>query len=346
VFLVSFVPMVAPAQSPTAQMVTQVPQTPTPRTSTTTTVTAQGLLDAFRANQQRQAKFILNYEIQLDQDWQIRDPVYARLAGKHTRHHSGELRVDGTRHFQRDNEWTESTNRNVAKSKDKPMERMWLWDGRVHYFAGKGGDVQVSSHYTNHSGFAVNAPGHEGRGYLTDVHVRPFDAIMRGEKRLWLHPMTELVKGVPCYVIESVGTYGHFTVWLDPSHGCNLARAEMHMREGDTYECSNTLLHEGETVGFSMDDVRYQQIDGVWVLAEYACSVSKSSPARGLQRYTGHYKASNIRLNPEFEALRAFKPDGIEDGRKVFVAGPGNLGSYAVWQKGEVVDTQGKKVEF
>ena len=117
-------PMAALAQSPDSHMAAQAPFPTPPAAIASTTVTAQALLDAFRGNQQRQARFILNYEIQLDQDWQIRDPNYAGHSGKHACHNSGELRVDGTCHFRRDSEWTESTNKSVARPKDKPMERM------------------------------------------------------------------------------------------------------------------------------------------------------------------------------------------------------------------------------
>ncbi|HVT87989.1 MAG TPA: hypothetical protein VHD56_03980 [Tepidisphaeraceae bacterium] len=84
--------------------------------------------------------------------------------------------------------------------------------------------------------------------------------------------------GAECYVIEAVADSGKYTLWFDPSHSYNIAKAEMRKGPTDLYmgkplgerrDASGKLLGEQSTEYiFSMETLRFAQDGNIWVPAE------------------------------------------------------------------------------
>ena len=64
-------------------------------------------------------------------------------------------------------------------------------------------------------------------GYLKGDE-KPIIEILREADKIELRKDMEVIGGSECYVIEATGKHGEYTVWLDPQHGYNIAKAKVH----------------------------------------------------------------------------------------------------------------------
>ncbi len=177
-----------------------------------------------------------------------------------------------------------------------------------------------------------------------------FDVDIRDDPSLRVRAKLEPAGWVPspCYVIEAETKYCHYTVWLDPAHDYQLARAVRQIRQ-DHLRPNGQPYEPGERSVLRLDKVRFEQRDGHWLPVESAVSgewVFTSAASRRLetQQVTAHSRVTRFMLNPDHVALHSFAANDIRDAAKVSVVGdernPGTA-RHGTWQNGRVVDTAG-----
>jgi hypothetical protein len=158
--------------------------------------------------------------------------------------------------------------------------------------------------------------------------------IMLKSSNLSLKPEKENIDGRPCYVMEATGKYGYYKLWVDPDCGYNIRRAIMRKKLGDIMEDGDVLSKEGtEAIEIIVDQIKLENFNGVWFPVE--------GTAVNNQVYKGkeyHYQyvasRSNIKWNPDFEEIGAFKMD-LPDG--AFIRNDEMPGILYEWQDGRII---------
>ena len=162
------------------------------------------------------------------------------------------------------------------------------------------------------------------------------DEEFRTAKRLSLRCSLEKIEGSPCYVVEAVTAYGTYTIWIDPQHGYNIAKAQVvrSSDNGDLFYEHGPM--ENERIAVSMNHVRFEKIGNLWVPMACDTYMSREAAQGYKQRSHRHHKRTEVLINPDHEALRSFQPDYIKDGARVFIKGLPTTIRYR-WQKGELI---------
>jgi len=188
-------------------------------------------------------------------------------------------------------------------------------------------------------------------GHPNTFHL---EEIMQEGSNLQLRDEMEPVDGHKCYVLESKNEYGEKTLWLDPEDGFNPRRIVLRTRAENIYGLtplgappepldSRWLVREPrsqivENV-LTVDSVEIEEVDGVPVIVG-AQIVRERFFENGLSTtMRSIVKRTHIDLNPDFEAVGAFKME-VPDGTPVFY--PSEPSSSAIrleWRDGKVVPT-------
>jgi len=153
----------------------------------------------------------------------------------------------------------------------------------------------------------------DGHARITSGH---YTSAMLDSKDIVLHKETDDVGGFVCAVVEASTEQGNYKVWIDVNCGYNLRRMEI---QKDTYH-------------YSVYDVKLDDINGVWF------------PVAGVAREQWHYDTGekddiqyktsrrNVVLNPDFEAMGAFKMDLPEGTR---IKNYSDRDTKYIWQEGQ-----------
>jgi hypothetical protein len=146
----------------------------------------------------------------------------------------------------------------------------------------------------------------------------------------------------PCYVLEARTSRGRYTLWLDPAHGYQMAKAELRQSPGDLV---GTNRLKGNVLSL-VRRVRFEQVAGIWVPME-AEKFSQHDAAAGGGTSEWHFKLTEFILNPDHERLRSFVPDDIREGAKVsYQATPDDHRLInGVWRKGQIVGADGSLIK-
>jgi len=147
--------------------------------------------------------------------------------------------------------------------------------------------------------------------------------LLRANSILKVRDNTEEVDGHLTYVLEAQGKYGKIMLWLDPNAGYNPRRVTVYKSGEDLLygkPLSSVRSNKPEVAGKQLkdysvvvDSVKIEDINGVFIMTAGNMTVT--------QIYTDGYRItsacdfrfSNINLNPDFNALKAFEinvPDG------------------------------------
>lgn len=237
---------------------------------------------------------------------------------------------------------------------DKGSYESYLWedDWRLRYSKVVGGNTRGRLYITG-----VKKPGHDsgykiicGDGYLWGFFhgfgsLERVDAIVRKAKEVSVRDRLGKAGESSCYIIDAVTEHGKYVLWFDPERGCNIVKAQFLQREGDlnwNYE----PLSKGSYSHQSMRNVRLEKIDGLWIPVE--ADYEYKWTGANAHHYKGHIKRTEVKLNPEF-GPDAFAVNDIADGARVELSGTYVIPdpwSWYYWNKGRVVDYQGRIVEY
>lgn len=294
-----------------------------------TPLTVLDLLDRYTATQSRLGSFIAKGESTIE---------YTGTAGQTGRTEKVicEFRFGGNRVNHRSSFWD-----GLLATKDKPAYKSFLWDGKNFYKYRQGRELKDNTVFIKKNDLskkrliATEYKGAPLMGICAGDYER-VDSILRKADTISLRDKPEQIGDSNCFVIDAVTNCGKYTVWLDPDHGYNIAKVQVQRNKGD-------LVYDGQrvetTMSFLLDSVRFQKIDDVWVPMEAGVEYTdnKSRTARW------HHKRTQMILNSDFDALKAFVPDDIPDGTKVLLAS--DWGQYK-WHSGKVVTEDGSDVKF
>lgn len=144
----------------------------------------------------------------------------------------------------------------------------------------------------------------------------------------------ENVNGVSCQVVEARTEHGQVKAWIAPEKGYAAMRWTVQKEPGDRFDerlvKSNSVRSE-----FTADDL--QEVDGFWIPTggHYTYRIQDPDPGDGVRTSTAkvRFKASNVTLNPDFAALKAFQVDFPEGTRVTVSDAPGI--SY-IWRNGQL----------
>ncbi|KPL19112.1 MAG: hypothetical protein AMJ75_12740, partial [Phycisphaerae bacterium SM1_79] len=278
-----------------------------------------------------------------------------RVEGRDERgkiHNEIELRFDGSRRRLccRERWWTDEPWQGHNTSRDKPSYNSLVCEGEVwlNYCSGSlnepGTVIFTTGKSTIEKWFRSNLSRGFGvpalRGYFSGDDER-VDTVLRDAARISLREQTERIGGSACWVVDAETNRGDYTIWIDPKHGYNIARAVVRRKAGNFFY-GDYRLGKGESIFVSLEDVRFRLVSDQWIPVEADVrEVREALPAgEGLQSKV-HYKLKDVILDPDHDSLGSFVPDDIANGSKVYL----NDGQYT-WQNGKVVDAQGRQIDY
>jgi hypothetical protein len=187
------------------------------------------------------------------------------------------------------------------------------------------------------------SPGHAGAGVMgyflgDDGSGERVDQVLRDAQRIQVRDRLEPVGRSRCYVVDAVTKRGKYTIWIDPKHGYNIAKAEV-FREARQCDAVFTESWKGKIKMFytSLSNVRFKRIQDVWVPME-ADGEFDSESIRSKDWGKWHYKRTEVVLNPDHEALRSFYPDDIPTGTEVM----GGFAGSAPGRDGDDIEDVGE----
>ena len=248
-----------------------------------------------------------------------------------------ELRFDGKRTHHSLYRWL---NLPAENAPTPPIEdayyHLQLWDGRRYTEYGKSMKTSFGKAYISRN------EKHMKSAIVTGYYAAPFlgirysnyeriDSVLRQADSISIRDELEQVSSVACYVINAKTRSGTYTVWIDPEHGYNIAKADVRLEANDSY-CGRQLRNN-ESRSLSVRNVRFENVDGAWVPMEADLyRISKKQNGVTVQT-TIHHKITQITLDTNHDLLGSFIPQ-IEDGTTVH-----DLDSYIsyTWQDGELV---------
>ncbi|MFB3895758.1 MAG: hypothetical protein ACE14V_05590 [bacterium] len=312
--------------------------------------TALLLLDKYAETQDKLLSYIVKYEQTMEQDYSGQIVKQYEL---------GECRFDGTRCNFRQTQWG-----NISRSKgdiipkEKAWYSSWLYDGKLSIKAG----TTVVNGVRKLQTLIVPKPAkNTGRDMVTFLSTGLFmgyleegdneervDVTLRKAQSLTLHEKPELINGSLCLVIEGVTSKGKYTLWLDPNHGYNIAKSVIDRGPGNAYRANQSPLRAGYRITTSIHDVRFEQINGIWVPMELTMNYNQTHEVpKGYWKYQIHFKRMTITFNPDFTS--AFIPDDIPNGCTLLVQNNTAhvlMGGNYTWKNGKPCDKKGNLLDF
>jgi hypothetical protein len=262
-----------------------------------------------------------------------------------------EFRTDGKRVGSTIKMWRDLTGPDDKGSDKKLMTKNIVWDGETWYEFIPNNKWAFISKKEQHKNEFVSY-GYMGSsldGYFWG-DFRRVDDILAQTPNINLRPQTEKVNGVDCYIVDADTTYGKYSLWIDPQHGYNIAKANVYKSGDDMLYGKPISQHkkpeipEGSIVGkiperinefsFSIDNVKFQKVGEGWVPVEAEYQFTEQRIDGQVVVEKKNHKRVQIDPNPDFEAMKAFVPD-IPDGTNITIEGIDGIGYR--WLQGKPV---------
>jgi len=260
-----------------------------------------------------------------------------------------EIRTDGKRFYI---EETDPTAFQIPQSVFVPNDshsRIWIWDGRYYYFYGHRSNEYFEAYARKHrlstdernrlirnsrSVIVYANPDHSKVRKMIDRR-RPYglfnpslQAILRNVDQVFVRDETRIINGSNCYVIEAVKAKNKEILWIDPDHGCNIAKRITWKKGKKTFESWN---------------IRFQQIEDVWVPVEYDFQYFNTQGYVSEDKH--HVRISKIRFHPDHQKLKSFLPQPQNGSKVKITQNTGTQDKYQfTWQYGKVLNEQGKVI--
>ena len=316
---------------------------------------AAELLDKYAATQENFCSFISKTENTIEFESKPNNPNFKKSYQKNFKRE--DFRYDnGKRANLRTHIWGDVHPTIPPVSEDNPSYTSSLADSEIDRWYGKPG-IQINDPGTmtiskktelvkvaKRTSLSRAYKGHEILGYLFGDDDR-VDAVLRRANKIAVRDTTENISGSDCFVIDAVTERGKYTIWIDPQHGYNIAKAEVIRKEGDLiYDYG--ALKDGDQYYTSLSNVQFQQINGVWIPIEADIKYRWDLPQKYDYYENIHHKVTEFIINPDHEALGSFASDDIQNGAKVrVVEKDGSFTSIGyTWQDGKVIDKDGKVI--
>ena len=196
--------------------------------------------------------------------------------------------------------------------------------------------VLVTRDYKENQKELLDNSGHGGVlfGRIFDSSHKSVAELLGGAGSLHLRSEREDINGVSCYVLEAATKYGKVTAWVAPKKGYNALKWAIHKTRQEFLNETSMSDIEMENWTAIFDSVEIQKVNDVFVTTGGSLTHTVNF-ADGRTYVSYHkYKVSDIQLNPDFEALGAFKVN-LSDGTRVFMKE--YPGIRYIWQNGKIM---------
>ena len=300
------------------------------------------LLDRYAENQDKLSSFIVKTEETISTKRSKNDPMEHRRMVT-------EARVDGKKTHIFYTLWRNLPTKDAPTPMSEAANWVDLWDGNIaiqwYYRESEGGsgsgqilrDEKLGKASIN--GWYSGAP-FMGIRYSTFERI---DSVLRQAHSISVRNELEQVGSSACYVIDANTASGTYAVWLDPQHGYQVAQAEIRVGPNDRWLA--TTLGENESRSLSIRNVRFENIDGIWIAMEADIHATSVQPSIGKNLTRDeHHKITQITLNPDHEVLRSFVPV-VANGAQMWDM---DLGIKYTWREGMkfVVDEWDGRIRY
>lgn len=220
----------------------------------------------------------------------------------------GQKRTDGKRFHWRSYSWGNLGPTHGDVDETQAHYNCNNWDGVTLY--GHAGNVKVPGIVTLSKPTASQVEHPMSRtppvSYLVGYNMESderMDSILRKATNISVSSRMEKVGGSDCYVIRAKTDQGMISLWIDPAHGYNLAKAEARLSQGDF--AYGRQLKRGERRVTKLENVRFERVNGIWVPMEADISQHRNYRG-GTVNEDYHYKRTEFVLDPDHDALGSF----------------------------------------
>ncbi len=321
------------------------------------TPTAKELLDRYADTLDKYQSYIIRSTslVKTNNSYSGKSPYYPEyISGKYVTYYTYESRYDGKRLKNIRNRWGDlyQDKMNVPETHRHYMSS--LWDGindyqyahnenepkhkNLRFTQGKiQGGMKIDYIYRTNLSRGNNYGTLIGYFYGDDDRV---DKVLKIAEKISIRDKTENIGGFDCYIIDAITERGRYTLWLDPNHGYNIAKAFIQRNEGDRYYEIN--VEKKCKIEFMVEIVSFKKTGDVWVPMEADTRLNTNFSYGDFGEKQTHIKITDVIFNPDHDALGSFLTDDIRNGTPVRI--PGLDGISYTWQDGKVVDKAGKVV--
>ncbi|MBN2589483.1 MAG: hypothetical protein JXA96_06455 [Sedimentisphaerales bacterium] len=234
--------------------------------------------------------------------------------------------------------------------KDAPLNiedasiRRLIWDGEKFY--------QYDPHKETPGTLFISQDQEDTKAAITSNKVSRLEgffkgdreesvfSIIRGANNVKVRQDMDVIDGTSCYVLDAETPNGKYYIWIAPKYGYNMVKAHVYKSEGDILygeqigapsevPSNSDPIAILERVGgnlpirrhsefvFTIDNIRFENIDNVWVPVEADIQFITKYDNGDIQNTKVHHKRTHVDINPDFKAIKAFIPD-IEEGSRVY----------------------------
>ncbi len=278
------------------------------------------------------------------------------LTGKWKKNQFLEFRTDGNRAYRGEETWGDA-NIGIGRTgltRDKANCRSWLWDGKQYLVSTSWRGDTHSGSLTIYIGRQAHAFGKElalscQSTFRNDIEGEKIDSFLRKalqrSDKVFVLERKEKVGGSDCYVIEAVTKkYGTHKLWIDPEHGYHIAKSKhrkVNQSGGSRHGAAGSVTYSSSEV------VRFEKIEGIWIPMEENGEHGKKTRGGEYSKRKIHTKVIEVALNPDHDALGSFvlNVNNIRNGAEVTIYSDKKRKEYT-WQDGQVVDKNGRKVNY
>jgi hypothetical protein len=281
------------------------------------------LLAQYAQTQDKARSFIL--KVQTVSTGSSYDQAGGLTARDVTTYTEREVHYDGQRVKEIRRIWGYANSHSPDVPEDRPIYISYLWDGKDLYQYSTNTIEGRPPRLKLHRSKTDVVPMQFAHDPLNDVKGgRRLDTVLREAETVSVRETREDIGGSSCYVVDAVTKNGQFTVWMDPQHGYNPAQL-LWVHDAPAGQLSWRELRK---------NVRFEQIDGVWIPMEADIEVAHRSSDYSSEGVT-HARRTQFLVNPNHDALRSFVPDDVANGSRVEIVGVWGI-SYT-WQDGQLI---------
>jgi hypothetical protein len=205
-----------------------------------------------------------------------------------------------------------------------------------------------------------------GTGRLLDgvtygAHNKTFFEVMSEAQSLQLRDKTEIVDGHKTYVLEANTKYGKHILWIDPEYGYNARRMTIHKVTGD-YDFDTKLGDQPRPLppntspsvpwcatvksDLTVDNIKIEKVNGQYVPVSANIRDYEEFEDGQFTEIISNYKRRDIDFNPDFDVMVRNFLEKVPDQTTVYVYHEQSSTATYKWQNGQVVDFQGRKVDY
>ncbi|MHC4757922.1 MAG: hypothetical protein ACYTE8_04630 [Planctomycetota bacterium] len=318
------------------------------------------LVDKYAANQDEiQRSFV----VKTDMSSVYSGSVYGKtlMADKLKMYEFSELSYDSNRVSLRTSTWGQRSARTkVFIPKDNASYTSELWDGQKYFVYRLDEAVAVENPLGRISIYqepdqelitpiiSKSYCGHELLGFFYGKYER-VDLVLRKAETLTVKNTLERIGDSDCYVVEADTEGVKYTLWIDPQHGYNIARATVKWSEqSPPYGMSHWIVKNAFN---SLSNVNFKKTNNLWVSAEADIVLNRNWHNGEWTKQSWHCKVTEIVLNPDHDKLRSFSQYDVKDGADIRVVMKGNrvitdMNQKYTWRDGKVVGSDGREVDL